>query len=67
MKAPYSLNGNVEGSDADAGLRRDEVETSLQLLPEQTARCGAILAPPVGRLSDLLLGIGGDEQPKRQA
>jgi hypothetical protein len=67
MEPTYSLDGNVEGSYADPGLRRNEVESSLQFLPEQTARCRAVLAPPVCRLADLLIGVGGDEQPKPQA
>lgn len=48
-------------------LRGDELEAAGQLLAEQIACCGAVLIPPASRLSNLPLGIGYHQQPKRQA
>jgi hypothetical protein len=67
MEPPHSLERNIEGSDSDPGLRRNEVESSLQFLPEQTASRRTVLAPPFCCFADLLIGVGDNEQPEPQA
>jgi hypothetical protein len=66
VQTPDFLEIHVQRRRADIGLRRDQLEPASQLPSEQSRGRSTILLPPLGRLADLPLSFGDNQQTKPQ-